>query len=216
MTAPAPSYDLKEERPKSDYELSRVALRRLMMDGRRAWLRLHDEPPDLSNVVWHLLGEAADTARAIQADRPAQFKSAWPDFCFDESDLRSYENQTLTEAREAARDEQILDPDLYAVGSKTLPRASAEALNRFIPSLSMLRWVRAKSLYQKKRRMKFIFALASGLSPTRAATIFPELGYRTKGAVLAARHRSLLAIVEKIELKCGKDILTEGVTLEFC
>jgi hypothetical protein len=178
--------------------LSPHEVRALLADGERIFRLENDGDPSLEQVVMTLLGEAAVTLRAIRADRPAAFGSTWPEIA--EMTQIAAENARNLERAAALADGRPFDPDLYATARASQPRPSAAALRRLLNSLSMLRWVKCRTAATKGARMRLMLALAAGMSPTRAAWVFPELGYANKNAVLAAKHRSLACIVGRINL----------------
>jgi hypothetical protein len=186
----------RETSPPDPYGLSALEIRALLADGERLFRREHEGDPSLEQVVMTLLSEAAATLRAIRADRPSAFGSSWPEIA--EMSQVAAENARNLERAAALADGRPFDPDLYAAARPSQPRPSAAALQRLLAALSMLRWIKARTAATKGARMRLMLALAAGMSPTRAAGVFPELGYGNKNAVLAAKHRSLACIVQRI------------------
>lgn len=183
-------------------DLSKDALRALIGDGERLWRLEHDDNPEMKDVIWKLLEEAADTLRALTADKPRSFGTSWPEV--EQLSQIALENARNLEMAEAKAQGRPFDDDLYKVEARQTSKPSAAAVKRLLSALSLLKWIKSRSLSQKRSRMKLMLALAAGMSPTRAAGAFPELGYTNKHAVLAARHRGIMAIEEKITARCGK------------
>ncbi len=184
------------------YYLTKPQIIELIRAGERLWRASHVEPPEMGDVIMCLLGEAAETLRALQKDRPSGFGSSWPEMA--EMAQAAYENAINIERNAAEKAGQPLDPDLYRLPPRNRAKPSAAALQRLLDTMSLLRWVRSRNASLIGARQRMLLALAGGLSPARVAEFFPELGYRNRDAVLAAKKRSLLAIEAAITKIVGK------------
>lgn len=184
---------------------------KIIRAGERMWRASHSKPPEMRDVIEILLKEATETLRAVRADRPKGFGSAWPEFVLTAGEIKEIYNQRLAEIREAQRRGDQVDWDLYQIGEKKGQPPSAEAVSRLLEVMDWLKHIPVRNKRHKALRQRMTLVLSAGVSPTSIANWeeFAPLGYTNRHAVAAAHYRAVGAIETKL-----REILPEGFRLD--
>ena len=173
---------------------------RAIQEGARRWAAAHDGRPEMSDVIWLLLEEAAETQKGLRADGPPKRTTWWPDLVWTSAELVGAQNEQSIEAFRARKEGRLAE-DVFIPDRGTAESPSAAALRRYDEVMRWLRYIRARS--QKARRMELLLALAGGLSQRRAVEHprFACLQYGDRSSVSKFRAASL----EQIEYRIRRE-----------
>lgn len=199
MTSPA--YDIKPEAPmRTEIDQKLV---NLLRDGERLWRVMNNGDPNCLDVIECLIGEAVETMSAICQDRPGGLKTAWPEMvAMTQEAIENARNIERDEAKKAGRP---FDEDLYEYPRRTRAKPTAAAMSRFLPSMDLLKHIKAIRSGQQKARQAMVMAIARGLPFASVPDVFRELGYHNPDAARAAYIRSLRQIERGVKPSLPKD-----------